>query len=233
MPRPPTLDAFLLNTAPTTAALAARMLLRTCRVVVVEGQEHQAEALSRSGGAAIYATWHQRMSYFARYFRGHEIAILVSGSRDGEFAARIASRLGFDTVRGSSTRGGTRALRETIRRVRAGGRIGFLADGPQGPARVAKLGPLFVARDTHAPVLPVVWGVDRAWVFNSWDRFLVPKPLARIALRFAAPIWIPRRTEMDGLEAFRVILEQRLNQATGWCDARFGPERPWRRAYRI
>ena len=229
MPRSPILDSLLLNAAPAMTALATRMLLRTCSVVEVEGERHHVEALSRSGGAAVYATWHQRMSYFARYFRGRKIAILISGSRDGEFAARIASRLGFDSVRGSSTRGGTRALRETIRRLRAGGQIGFLTDGPQGPARVAKLGPLVVARDTQAPLIPVVWGVDRAWLFNSWDRFLVPKPFARIAVRFEAPLWIPRRTGMEELETFRGVLEQRLNDATAWCDTRFGPERPWRR----
>jgi lysophospholipid acyltransferase (LPLAT)-like uncharacterized protein len=229
MARSPAIDALLLNVAPSVTALAIRILMLTCRVVKVDGEERDAEALSRSGGAAVYASWHQRMPYFSRYFRSRKVTIVISGSRDGEFAARTAARLGFDSVRGSSTRGGTGALRETIRLIRSGGRTGFFADGPQGPSRVAKLGPIVVARGAQAPLIPVVWGADRAWVLDSWDRFLVPKPFARIAVRFCEPLWIPCGTTTRALEPFRLLLENRLNEGAGWCDTRFGSVRPWRR----
>jgi lysophospholipid acyltransferase (LPLAT)-like uncharacterized protein len=230
MSRSPMLDALLLNAAPPLTALFTRILMGTCRVVEVKGEENDLEALSRSGGAAVYVSWHQRIGYFVQYFRSRKISILISGSRDGEFGAKTAALLGFESVRGSSSHGGSRALRETIRRIRAGGRIGFLADGPQGPPRVAKLGPVLVARDGQAPVIPVIWGADRAWVFNSWDRFIMPKPFARIAVCFGSPIWIPRRTAMAEMETYRELLEKSLNEGASWCDTRFGAERPWRKA---
>ena len=230
MARSRILNTIMLNVAPPLAALTTRILLSTCRVVEVKGEENDLEALSRSGGAAVYASWHQRIVYFTQCFRSRQVNILISGSRDGEFAAKTVALLGFPSVRGSSTRGGSRALRETIRRIRAGGRVGFLADGPQGPARVAKLGPVLVARDAQAPLIPIVWGADRAWVFNSWDRFIIPKPFARIAFYFGSPLWVPRRTAMAEMGTYRELLEKSLNDGATWCDTRFGPERPWRRA---
>ncbi len=224
-----TLDAPLLKIIPPLAALLIRTLMRSCRVVEVEGERGYREALSRSGGAAVYTTWHQRMPYFFYYFRSRKITILISGSRDGEYAARMAAQFGFRNVRGSSTRGGTRAMRELIRMIRSGERGGLLADGPQGPARIAKLGVVLAARDAQVPIIPVTWGADQAWIFSSWDRFLVPKPASRIAIFFAEPIWIPREARIRDLETYRQLVENRLNDGARWCDTRFGAERPWRK----
>jgi lysophospholipid acyltransferase (LPLAT)-like uncharacterized protein len=222
-------DGFLMKIVPPLAALLVRLLMMTCRVVKVRGEESGREALTRSGGGAVYTTWHQRMSYFSQYFRSSRITILISSSRDGEYAARIAAWLGFNNVRGSSTRGGTRALREIIRMIREGGKGGFFADGPQGPARVAKMGVIMAAKNAQAPLIPVVWGADRGWTFNSWDRFLVPKPFSRIAVSYAEPLWIPPDAGHEDMEAYRKIVEERLNDCTRWCDLQFGPERPWRK----
>jgi hypothetical protein len=148
-------DGLLLQIVPPLTALLVKTLMATCRVVKVKGEKGDREALTRSGGAAVYTTWHQRMPYFSHYFRGRKITILISGSRDGEYAARIAARLGFNNVRGSSTRGGTKALRELIRTIKNGGKGGFFADGPQGPARIAKTGAVLAARDAQVPLIPV------------------------------------------------------------------------------
>ncbi len=223
------LDGLLLRIVPPLAALLIKLLMMTCRVVKVRGDGGDREALSRSGGGAVYTTWHQRMPYFSHYFRSRKITILISSSRDGEYAARIAAWLGFNNVRGSSTHGGTRALRELIRMIREGGKGGFLADGPQGPARIAKLGAVLAARNSHVPLIPVVWGADRGWIFNSWDRFLVPKPFARIAVCFAEPLWIPPGAGHAELERYRQLVEDRLNECATWCDIQFGLERPWRK----
>lgn len=221
------LDRFLLKIVPPLTALLIKLLMLTCRVIHLRGEEGNREALARSGGAAVYTTWHQRMPYFSHYFRSRKVTILVSSSRDGEYAARIAAWLGFDNVRGSSTRGGTKALRELIRMIKNGGRGGFFADGPQGPARIAKMGAVLAAKGAQAPLIPVAWGADRGWVFNSWDRFLVPKPFARIAVCFAEPVWVPPGSAPGELEACRVLVEERLNDCARWCDTRFGAERPW------
>jgi lysophospholipid acyltransferase (LPLAT)-like uncharacterized protein len=223
-------DAFLMAVLPALAALAIKTLLFTCRVVKNEGMERHDEAIRRSGGGGVYVTWHQRMSYFFYFGGSHHVTTMVSRSRDGEYVARLASRLGFRTVRGSSSRGGARAVRELIRRIREGELGGMLADGPQGPPRVAKPGTLIIARDSRVPIIPVLWGADRCWTFNSWDRYLLPKPFARIVLFAAEPLWIPENAGGKDLEGYRLLLEERMNQGTRWCDEQFGAQRPWRKA---
>jgi lysophospholipid acyltransferase (LPLAT)-like uncharacterized protein len=223
------LDAFLMAVLPALAAWVIKILLFTCRVVNIEGMQRHDEAINRSGGGAVYVTWHQRMSYFFHFGGSHHATTMISQSRDGEYVARLASWLGFRTVRGSSSRGGTRAVRELTRRIREGELGGMLADGPQGPARVAKLGTVMIARDGGVPIIPVLWGADRCWMFNSWDRYLLPKPFAKIVLYAAEPLWIPKEAKGGDLEKYRRLLEERMNDGTRWCDENFGPERPWRK----
>jgi lysophospholipid acyltransferase (LPLAT)-like uncharacterized protein len=222
-------DALLMAVLPPLAAMLIKALLFSCRVVKVEGLERYEEAIRRSGGGAVYVTWHQRMSYFFYFGGSHHVTTMISRSRDGEYVARLASWLGFRTVRGSSSRGGPTAVRELTRRIREGELGGMLADGPQGPARVAKLGTVLIARDGGAPVIPVLWGADRCWTFNSWDRYLLPKPFARIVLYAGEPLWVPQTVRGQELEKYRLLLEERMNEGTRWCDRHFGPERPWRK----
>lgn len=222
-------DAIFLRVLPPLAALLIKLLMLSCRVIKLEGQEKVKEALSQSGGRAVYATWHQRIAYHYLHLRNRNVTIMISQSRDGEYARRVAGLLGFESVRGSSTRGGSEALKELTQRIRQGKSGGMLADGPLGPARVAKMGSVIMARDAQVPLIPVVWGADRCWIFNSWDRQLIPKLFARGVIYFAEPIWIPRSAQGEELEAYRQLFEESLNQGTRWCDEQFGPERPWRK----
>ena len=201
----------------------------SCRVVKVEGLEKYKEALSQSGEKAVYVAWHQRVSYHFHYLGSLHAAVMISRSRDGEYAARTLAWLGFKNVRGSSTRGGSEALKQLVQRIRDGEIGGMVPDGPQGPARVAKMGSVIIGRDAEVPLVPVLWGADRCWVFNSWDRFLLPKPFARVAIFYAEPIWVPRSAKEENLEEYRRLLEDRLNRGTRWCDEQFGGERPWRK----
>ena len=225
----PWYDAILLRVIPPLAALLIKLLMLSCRVVKVEGEERERKAVGRSKRGAVYAGWHQRMSYHFHYFGSRHVTMMISQSRDGEYAARAASWLGFKNVRGSSTRGGPRALNELTQRVREGEIGGMLADGPLGPAREVKLGSLVIARDAEVPLIGVLWGADRCWVLNSWDRYLIPKPFARVAIFFTEPLWIPRSAQGEELEDYRRVFEDRLNQGACWCDKQFGPERPWRK----
>ena len=220
-------DGIFLHVIPPLAALLIKALMLSCRVVKVEGQDREREAVARSGGGAVYATWHQRMPYHFHYFGARHLTMMISQSRDGEYAARVAAWLGFTNVRGSSSRGGSEALKELVQRIKDGEIAGMLADGPQGPARVAKIGSVVMAKDAGVPLIGVLWGADRCWIFNSWDRYLVPKPFARVAILYAEPIWIPADAGKDEVEACRRLFEQRLNEGTRWCDEQFGPERPW------
>ena len=222
-------DVLLLRVIPPLAALLIKALMLSCRVVKVVGMEKVREAISRSGGGAVYATWHQRMLYHSHHFGSRHVTVMISKSKDGEYAVRLASWLGFKNVRGSSTRGGSKALKELVQRIRAGEIGGMLADGPQGPARVAKMGSVIMARNAEVPLGPVLWGADRCWIFNSWDRYLVPKPFARVVIYYAEPIWVPYSAERKELEEHRRLFEERLNQGARWCDEQFGQERPWRK----
>jgi lysophospholipid acyltransferase (LPLAT)-like uncharacterized protein len=206
-----------------------RALMSTCREIRVEGKEREEKALTESGGKAVYATWHQRMSYHARHFARRDVTLLISQSRDGEYGARVARWLGFRSVRGSSTRGGAAALRQLIKGVRAHAFAGVFADGPRGPARVAKMGALVMARASASPLIPVAWGADRCWILHTWDRYLIPKPFARVVVYYAEPIRVPPSAKKETLEDFRRLLEGRLNEAARWCDLQFGDERPWRK----
>jgi hypothetical protein len=222
-------DPIMLRIIPPLAALLIKLLMLSCRVVKVEGLDRERDALLRSGGRALYAAWHQRMSYLSHYFGSRHLTIMVSRSRDGEYASRTAAWLGFKNIRGSSSRGGLGAVKEIVKKVGEGEACGILADGPQGPARVAKLGSMVIARKAEAPLIALLWGADRCWIFNSWDRYLVPKPFARMVIFFSEPVWIPPSAKGKQLEEYRRLFEERLNQGTRWCDEQFGTERPWRK----
>jgi lysophospholipid acyltransferase (LPLAT)-like uncharacterized protein len=222
-------DPILIRVFPPLVALVVKLLMVSCRLVKVEGQGEETQALARSNGRAIYATWHQRMSYLSHALGSRGLIILISESRDGEYGAKVAAWLGFQNIRGSSTRGGVRALRAIITKIKQGQIGGMLADGPTGPAREAKIGPVVTARSAGVPLIPVVWGADRCWTLATWDRYLVPKPFARVIVRYGEPIWVPGSARGAELEQYRKLLEERLNKETRLCDRHFGEERPWRR----
>jgi len=222
-------DPIFLNILPPVVTLLIKLLLYSCRVIKVEGREKETEALVQSQGKAVYATWHQRVIFHARHLAHKNLTVMISQSRDGEYAVRLVSLFGHTNVRGSSTRGGSQALKELTQKIKEGARGGILADGPLGPARVAKIGAIIMAREAQVPLIPLTWGVDRCWILNSWDRFLMPKPFARIVIHYPEPIWISPSADKEELEGYRRLLEERLNQGTCWCDTQFGPERPWRK----
>jgi len=136
---------------------------------------------------SIYAFWHQTLLVSACRFRGLEIAILISRSFDGELIARTVELLGFKAIRGSSSRGGATALKQMAEAYREGRRCAFTADGPKGPARVAKPGPVQLAelvgvdRVGAFHMLP-----ERAWALKTWDGFLIPKPFSRVRIGWPA-----------------------------------------------
>ncbi len=222
-------DPLLLRVLPPLIAMLVKLLMLSCRVIKVKGKEHERRAFAEGDGKAIYITWHQRMSYHFHYFGSRHVTVMISQSRDGEYVTRIAKWLGFKNVRGSSTRGGAEALREMTERIKNGDIGGMLADGPVGPARVAKLGSVILARDTGCPLIPILWSADRCWILNSWDRYMIPKPFAKIFFYYAEPVWVPSDADRETLEIYRRQVEDSLNKSTSLCDAYFGADRPWRK----
>ncbi len=219
-------DRLLLCTLPPVLASIIKLVNSSCKLVdVIEGKE-TVEALSRQNKGALYVSWHQRMFYYIHCFGHKSLYIMISQSRDGEYATKTASLLGFRNVRGSSTRNGTRALREQIRILKDGGVAGVLADGPTGPPRLAKIGPVIMARNSHVPVIPVSCSYDKCWILNSWDRHLIPKPFSRVVCCYGKPLFVPADVRGEELESYRIELENRLNYITDLCDSFFGVQWP-------
>jgi len=221
-------DHILLNIVLPVCALLLRIIFLTCRLTKIEGKEMEEAALEKSGGRAVYPVWHQRGTYHTHILKSRRLTVMVSQSRDGEYASRLLNLLGARTLRGSSTRGGLSALYQATKMIKAGINSGMVVDGPKGPPRVAKLGAVILARNAQVPIIPVAWGVDRCWILNTWDRLIIPKPFSRTTYRYMEPIWVPRSAKGEELEKYRKLFEDRLNEATTWCDIQLGPEKPWR-----
>lgn len=138
-------------------------------------------------GPTIFAFWHRTLLICAHRFRNHRIAILISSSFDGELIARTVALLGFEPVRGSSSRGGASGLRAMAQAYAEGHICAFTADGPRGPNMVAKPGPVQLAQLTSAPWIGSYHAVpDRSWELNSWDRFIIPKPFSTVTIAWPA-----------------------------------------------
>jgi lysophospholipid acyltransferase (LPLAT)-like uncharacterized protein len=222
-------DPILFYVAIPLLSLLIRLLFLSFRAIYVRGQEIERDALHDSKNAVIYATWHQRLIYHVHWHSDHNVTAMISRSRDGDYAAYLGNLLGLKDVRGSSTRGGLAALKELARKIEQGANGGMVVDGPLGPPRVAKLGTILLARLTGAPIIPLAWGADRCWVMNSWDRLMIPKPFTRISYSYGDPIRVPSSAKGEDLEKYRKLLEDSLNDITGWCDEQFGKERPLRK----
>jgi lysophospholipid acyltransferase (LPLAT)-like uncharacterized protein len=179
----------------------------------VDGIEHlhAAEAL----GKPIHAFWHGRILPGAVYFRRRGIVVITSENFDGEWIARIITRFGYGTARGSSSRGAIRAMLQLMRDVRDRP-VAFTLDGPRGPARVAQPGAVWLSKASGQPIIPFHLESDRHWSLRSWDRTQIPKPFARIALAFAPPLVVPRDAGGTALEEWR----QRLERALADCERR-------------
>jgi lysophospholipid acyltransferase (LPLAT)-like uncharacterized protein len=180
----------------------------TCRVTL-RGDAPMREFVAHDTGIAAF--WHYSFLYFFYYFRNYPAAVMVSASRDGEYIARLAQVMGHVPVRGSSNRGGVKALRTMIDLLQQGRNSAIVADGSQGPARRAQAGCILMASKSGKPIFPMAWATDRALIFNSWDRTVVPLPFARIALHHGGPLYVPPGLSSVQIEEYRLELEHRLN----------------------
>ena len=174
-----------------------------------EGLEHY-DSIVRGGRQPIMAFWHGRILPAAYFFRGRGIVVITSENFDGEWIAGIIKRFGYGTARGSTSRGGRRALLQLTRDLAAGQPAGFTIDGPRGPARVAQPGAVWLAKTTGHPVLPFHLEADRHWTLNSWDRTQIPKPYSTVSMAMGEPFHVPADADEAGLEAARRDLETRL-----------------------
>src|SRR5262245_53127697 len=187
------------------ALLGATLRWRT------EGLEHF-DAIVNSGHQPIMAFWHGRILPATYYFRRRGIVVITSENFDGEWIAGIIERFGYGTARGSTSKGGRRALLQLRRDLAAGRPAGFTIDGPRGPARVAQPGAIWLSKATGNPVLPFHLEADRYWTMNSWDRTQIPKPYSTVSIAMGEPLHVSADADQAGLEAARRELEARLER---------------------
>ena len=155
----------------------------------------------------ILSFWHESIFPSTYAFRNQQIAVLTSQSFDGEYIARIISKFGYVPVRGSSSRGGARALLQSRRILEKGLTVAFTSDGPRGPARVAKPGPITLARSSGVPIVPFHLAVERAWRLKSWDRSIIPKPFSRALIWMGRQILVPRHTPDADMKRYEMDLQ--------------------------
>jgi lysophospholipid acyltransferase (LPLAT)-like uncharacterized protein len=164
-----------------------RMLATTWRLHVINAESHER---LRGSQPVIFTFWHGKMLPLLWRHRARNTAILISEHGDGEIIARIAHSLGYLSVRGSSSRGGERALLGTVRELEEGRDVAFTPDGPRGPLESFAPGALIVAQRTGAPLVLISVDAPRAWRLKSWDRFLIPKPFARVRIEYEDPLYV-------------------------------------------
>jgi lysophospholipid acyltransferase (LPLAT)-like uncharacterized protein len=197
--------------AASIAAIAypiVALLGRTLRWTV-EGREHL-DAVTASGRQPIFAFWHGRILPATYFFRRRGIVVITSENFDGEWIARIIERFGYGTARGSTSRGGKRALLQLVRDMQTGKPAAFTLDGPRGPAKVAQPGAVWLAGATGNPILPFHVETSRHWTARSWDRTQVPKPFADAAMVIGPPIDVPKDADEGTIERMRGALESSL-----------------------
>lgn len=188
------------------------------RIITHDGERHPADARHRR---YIYAFWHESLLFPTRLrTKAH---VLISHHADGELITQVCRRLGFDVVRGSSTRGGARALRELIA-VSRHSHLVVTPDGPRGPRRRVQPGVVFLASQTGLPIIPCGIAYQRCWRARSWDSFAVPFPGTRAVAIAGRPIVVPPGLKRKQLEEVRCHVEERMLAVTAEAEACFGGE---------
>jgi len=204
-------DRIYHRVLPRIGLFLVGMLSSTYKVRLVD-PEKEKETLERDN-SLVYASWHQRFFPGITFFaRRKPIAIMISQSRDGGLIASIVDMLGWESVRGSSSRGGRSALLQLKKLARKGYKIGHIVDGPKGPFGEVKPGLVLIAQTTGLAIVPTITSAERRWQANSWDRFMIPKPFSRIIIRFGEPYYVPREMDEGEFEEKRLEIEQRLHR---------------------
>ena len=177
----------------------------------------------------VYSFWHNCMIAAMYWCRDLQVRVMSSDSFDGEYTGRIMQKFGFVKVRGSSSKGAVRALLGMRRELEAGYTVAFTIDGPKGPRYVAKPGPVVLARGTGAPMVAFHIAFDRAWVLNTWDRTMIPKPFCRAFMRISRAIPVPSDGDQEtyhaelqaALDRVRVFAEENIDKS-GTAEFPFG-----------
>jgi len=203
-----------LHVIPLLGAGLIRLIGSTLRM---HQEDYEPVARVREHEPVIFATWHDRTFPLCWQHHGEGVAMLTSEHTDGEMIGRALRYLGYGHLRGSSRRGGARALVSMINTIKAGTDVGITVDGPTGPRWVAKSGVIEVARRTGAAIIPLSGTASRYKSFSSWDQFQLPSLFSKVTVRYGPPLRVPA----DGdVPAHLARLQSSLDQITKECDKR-------------
>lgn len=213
-------DRFIIRAADIFFYFLIRITCSTLRWEV-RGREHL-DAVIAAGSRPIFTFWHECILGATWFWRDRGIAVMSSTSRDAEYTGMVIKRFGYGTVRGSSTRGGGRAMAEMAECLDEGLAVGFTIDGPRGPAHVAKPGAITLARHTGQAVLPFHIAARRYFALPSWDRLQIPLPFTRAVALIAEPIYVARGATGEEIAAKQQLLQSELDGLRGEAENYFG-----------
>ncbi|HET6180012.1 MAG TPA: lysophospholipid acyltransferase family protein [Candidatus Sulfotelmatobacter sp.] len=166
----------------------------------------------------IASFWHSCIIPATYICRDLGVRVMSSNSYDGEYMGRIIHKFGFVAVKGSSSRNAVRALLGLRRALGAGWSVAFTLDGPRGPRHKVKPGPVALGRSSGVPLTMFHAALDKAWVLNSWDRLMIPKPFSRVLLRFGTLIHVPDDATDEDVERFTAELQAALDRVCDFAD---------------
>jgi len=186
-----------------------RLIGPTLRVCVSRDEGAQQTVGQRP---LVISFWHACIIPATYIFRNVGIRVMSSNSYDGEYMGRIIHKFGFVAVKGSSSRNAVRALLGLRRALQEGWAVAFSIDGPRGPRYKVKPGPVALARSSGVPLTMFHIAVERAWVLNTWDRLIIPKPFSRVLIRFGKLIPVPAEASDEDLERYQQELQHALDR---------------------
>jgi len=174
------------------------------------GDEHLKSILD-SGHRAIFTFWHGRIFPSTYFWRNRGIVVMTSQNLDGEGIAQCIQRFGFGVARGSSSKGGLRALAQLVKDIRRGKDAAFTIDGPRGPRYIAKQGPILLGFKTGAAILCFHISMKHKIQLKSWDEFQIPLPFTKAVVLQAEPIWVPPESSEDELRELHAKMQKSLD----------------------
>ena len=193
-----------------------RLIGPTLRVCISREEGAQQEVAQRP---LIISFWHACILPATYLFRNVGIRVMSSNSYDGEYMGRIIHKFGFVAVKGSSSRNAVRALLGLRRALQQGWAVAFTLDGPRGPRQKVKPGPVALARSSGVPLTTFHIAVDQAWVLNTWDRLIIPKPFSRVLMRFGKLIPVPVDASDEAVDRFQQQLQDSLDRIREFAEA--------------
>jgi lysophospholipid acyltransferase (LPLAT)-like uncharacterized protein len=192
--------------------LFIRMVGATLRYKFIPEPGCFADENAVAAPGTIWCFWHRAVLPATYRFRNQGLAVMTSRSFDGEYIARIIQKLGFVAVRGSSSRGAVGALIGMRQQLEQGHAAVFTIDGPRGPRYVAKPGPILLAKKTGAPINCFYVAVERAWILNSWDQMIIPKPFSRAVIYASSPLHVPADATDEQMSALHQQMQATLER---------------------